>query len=139
MRSNNICKTLVIAALLCCIGAVSAEDGWTNIGVSKKDEVQYDVKNGSFEVTKTKGDVPIAVVIGRKSNPKTSSISVYKWYVPLQACVDKLGKVVFLTVSGEYDYEVDFVYGGGNMAAAVGETICNVAESHFAEINKKGL
>lgn len=139
MTPHQVCKALALILLLCNIGISSAEDGWTNIGVSEKANVRYDVKNGSFEVTKTKGDVPIAVVVGRISNPKTSNISVYKWYVPLQACVDKLGTVVSLNVSGEYQFENDFVFGGGNMAAAMGETICGVAEKYLTEINNKGL
>ncbi|MDY0148299.1 MAG: hypothetical protein RBR56_09640 [Halothiobacillus sp.] len=127
------------AVLIVSSGGAVAEDGWTNIGISDKTNVRYDVRNGSFEVTKTKGDVPIAIVVGRITDPRTSNILVYKWYVPLQACVDKLGTVVSLNVSGEYQFENDFVFGGGNIAAAMGETICGVAEQYFTEINKKSL
>jgi len=139
MNSRCIRIAMAAAMLVGTINSATAEDGWTNIGVSEKGNVRYDVRNGSFEVTKTKGEVPIAVVVGRISNPKTSNISVFKWYVPLQACVDKLGTVVSLNVSGEYQFENDFVFGGGNIAAAMGETICGVAERYFTEINKKGL
>lgn len=139
MNLRRICKPIVAAILIGQISSAAAEDGWTNIGVSNNDNIRYDVRNGSFEVTKTKGGVPIAVVVGRITNPKTSNISVYKWYVPLQACVDKLGTVVSLNVSGEYRFENDFVFGGGNIAAAMGETICGVAEKYFTDINKKSL
>jgi hypothetical protein len=124
---------------LCCATGAVAEDGWTNISVSEKNRIRYDVKKGSFDVTTTKGGVSIAVVVGRISDPKSSKVSVYKWYVPLKACVDKFGTVVSLNMAGEYQFENDFVFDSGNIAAAMGETICAVAELHFATKEKKGI
>lgn len=139
MNCKGYLQSLTVAALIASCGSVVAEDGWTNIGISGKNNARYDVRNGSFEITKTKGEVLVAVVVGRITDPRTSNISVYKWYVPLQACVDKLGTVVSLNVSGEYQFENDFVFGGGNIAAAMGETICAVAEQYLTEIKSKSL
>lgn len=136
---NSTLGKALASLLIVSVSSVAADEGWSLIGVSEKANVRYDVKNGSFELTKTKGEVPIAVVIGRVTDSKTLSIAVYKWYVPLQACVDKFGKVVSLNISGEYQFENDFVFGGGNIAAAMGETICGVAEHYFSESAKKGL
>lgn len=138
MKINRFYKVslLVYIALA---GSAFADDGWVNIGVSEKNAVRYDIKKSSLEITKTKADIPIAVVIGRITTPKTSNVSVYKWYVSLQDCVNELGKVVSLDMAGDYQFENDFVFGGGNMAAAMGEMICGAAQSRFSENEKKGL
>lgn len=130
-------QIMIVSTFVATFSSAAADTGWTNIAISEKDNSQYDIKNGSFEVTKTKGNVPIAVVIGRVQSK--SSISVFKWYVPLQACLDKLGTVVSLNLSGDYQFENDFVVGGGNIAASMGETICAIAEKYFTEINQKSL
>jgi hypothetical protein len=117
----------------------SSQDTWTEIGVSEGDRRVYSVKDGSFSVSQTRGDVPIAVVVGRISDPQANKISFYKWYVPLSACADRLGVVVSLDMSGDYLFENDFVYGGGSMAAAMGETICNVYAHYQRTRLNKGM
>lgn len=139
MKLRHICKLIVAAILIGQISRAAAEDSWTSIGAIKNSNIRFDVRNGSFEVTNTKGGTPIAVVIGRVTNAKTLNISIYKWYVPLQACVDKLGIVVSLNISGKYQFENEFIFGGGNIAAEIGETICSIVAIHSNNTSNKDL
>ncbi|MGR6035706.1 MAG: hypothetical protein ACU4EQ_00655 [Candidatus Nitrosoglobus sp.] len=53
-----------------------------------------DVKAGSLEISQTRAEVPIAVVIGRITNTGSNNVSLFKWYVPLKDCVAESGIVV---------------------------------------------
>lgn len=108
--------TMVVA--LCAATAVYAQAEWIDIA-SHPDGTKWAVQAGSLEFSKTKGGTYIAVVVGRTFNPNTSNITVRKWYVSAGDCSRKMGKVVTLDVSGEYQFENDFVLGSGNIAGSM--------------------
>ena len=115
-----------------------AESGWVDIATHPDGSV-WSAKSGSLEFSKTKGETPIAIVVGRVSNSKTSKIDLYKWYVSGTDCAGEMGKVVSLNISGEYLFENDFVFGAGNIAAAMAESICGAAQYQIKAIKDKSL
>ena len=141
MNSKFIRMAIGASVLITTIGSAAAENGWTNIGRSAKSKVEYDIRNGSFEIIEIKGNIKVLAVVGRINDTKTLNIEVFRWAVPLQACRDELGAVLSFNLSNEYLETNEFVFGGGNMAAAVGESICTIAVAEFysKEMYKKGL
>lgn len=123
---------------LCAVTTVQAQTEWIDIA-SNNENMKWAVQAGSLDFSKTRGGVAIAVMIGRIIDPRTSNIILYKWYVSASDCQRKMGKVVTLDISGEYQYENDFVMGSGNIASSMAETICGVADYIISEKNKKGL
>jgi hypothetical protein len=114
-----------------------AQDDW--IRIAESDKGVWHVKPGSLEISKTKGQVPVVVVIGRISDKDTKQISLYKWYVSLADCKRQLGKVVTLNVDGTYAFENDFVFSSGNIASAMAESICGAYSYQVNYREKKGL
>ena len=99
----------------------------------------WEVKPGSLELSKTKGQVPIVVVVGRVSNQSSRQITLSKWYVSIKDCEREMGKVVTLNLDGQYRFENDFVFGGGNVATAMAESICGAYTYQVNTRNRKGL
>ena len=118
-------------------GAALAQSDW--IRIAETDDTTWDVKPGSFEVGKTKGQAPIAVVVGRTTDNSSKRIRVYKWYVSLDDCNREMGKVVSLNVDGTYVFENDFVFGSGNIAAAMAQSICGAYTYQVKMRDKKSL
>lgn len=133
-------KKIAIAILMIAsTNITSAETGWIHVASSKNNDSKWEAQKGSFEFSKTKNGTPIAVVVGKVTDNKTSNIDLYKWYVSATDCAKKMGKVVSTKVSGEFDFENDFVFGGGNISSAMAEFICSVADYVTSENNKKSL
>ncbi|WP_370305728.1 hypothetical protein [Sinimarinibacterium flocculans] len=118
--------------------AVNADDGWVTVAASN-DGTTWQAKSGSLEFTQTKGSTPIVVVTGRVTEKSGSRITVEKWYVPVSDCVKEQGTIVTLSISGEFKYENDFVFGSGNVASGMAELICGAAKQKAIEANNKGL
>ncbi|WP_458237961.1 hypothetical protein, partial [Pseudomonas sp. P5_A2_2] len=100
---------------------------------------KWEAMAGTFEYSKNKSDVPIAVLVGRIVSPKSSKIELHKWYVSAGDCNKKMGKLVTLSVSGEYQFENDFLFESGNVASYVAKFICDVAEQGIKNANGKSL
>jgi len=126
---------LIIRAFLC--STALAQTDW--IPIAGTDDKVWHVKPGSLEISQTKGQTPIAVVIGRTGDKKTRQIQVYKWYVSLADCQRELGKVVSLNVDGSYAFENDFVFSSGNVASAMAESICGAYFYQVKYREKKGM
>lgn len=139
MNSKFIRMAIGASVLITTIGSAAAENGWTSIGKTERSNVEYDLRNGSFDIIEIKDNIKFAVVVGRINDPKTFKIEVFRWAVPLQACADKFGTVLSFNLSYEYITKDEFIFGGGNMAAAMGESICSIAEFYVQLMNKKGL
>ena len=122
-------------------GALAQEEGATWIEFTKNsdgDEI-YSGKRGSYELTTSKAGTPIALVLGQVQDTTTKSITYSKWYVATRDCDAGLGKLVVLTVGGEYEGEVDYVAQGNNVASALGDIICSIYFSNKAEEQSKGV
>jgi len=128
----------IVTILICGCGSSFSQSDWINISTSK-DDTTWDIKPGSFEFSKTKAGVPIALVVGRTKNPDTSQISLYKWYVTINDCKKQMGSIVSLNIDGTYFHENEFVFGSGNIASSLAETICSVAEYSEKRASEKSL
>ena len=134
----NINNYFVFVLGFFCFTNAQAQSEWTNVATSK-DGTKWAIQNGSFEFSKTKAGIPIAAVVGRISDPNRNSVSLNKWYVSAEDCSKRMGKVVTTNVSGEYRFESDFVIGSGNIASAMAEAICNVADYIIKQNNDKSM
>ena len=135
MNSMNIATFILILAS----NFASADEEWIDVASSKSGSTILSIKSGSLEFTETKGGTTIALVVGRDSNQKTSQITLEKWYVSAIDCKNKMGKLVTLSISGEYKYENDFVFSGGSVASSIAEAICGAAEYAINASKEKSL
>jgi hypothetical protein len=134
-------KTWITALSLALVGtAVLADnDAWITVSSTKKH--LYEVKRGSFERTTNKAGEEIGLVIARQTtqldDPK--QITLEKWYVRASECQRGMGKLVTLTLSGEFSYENDFIIDGGTVASANAQAICDVLQMNKEAARKKGV
>lgn len=61
---------------------------------------------------------------GRVVNSTTTEITFRKWYVTVADCRTGHGKVVTLSLQGDYQFENDFVLDGGSVSSALAEMLC---------------
>lgn len=133
------CAGLLAIAIFQLISfSVSAETAWIHIAETD-DGTRFEAKPGSFEFSKTRGDIPVAVLVGRQFTLKSKKIDLQKWYVNAVDCKNKMGKLVTLSVSGDFKFESDFVFDGGTIASTIAEFICGVADQSIKNANSKGL
>lgn len=118
--------------------SASAEKGWISLALSD-DGSKWEARVGSFEFSKNKRDVPIAVLAGRVVSTKPSKIDLHKWYVSAGDCKEKMGTLVTLSVSGEYQFENDFLFESGNVASSIAKFICDVADQAIKNADGKSL
>lgn len=116
-----------------------AESNWILIAADAKGQNEWYVQPGSFEFSKTRGGNSVALVVGKILDKKYSNIQIYKWYVTAEDCGRKMGKVISLNLDGEFIFENDFVSGSGNIATAIADVICGVAEHHANEVSDKSI
>lgn len=131
-------RSLILSILTFFSSPSFAESEWVDIATHPDGSV-WAAKAGSLEFSETKGKISIALVVGRVTNSKTSKINLYKWYVSGADCANEMGKVVSLNISGEYEFENDFVFGAGNIAAAMAESICGAAQYRIKTTKDKSL
>lgn len=136
MRNRRVGVVSVISLFLSF--SASAESNWISIGESN-DGLKWEAKPGSFEFSKNKNNVSIAVLAGRVVNSKTTDIRLYKWYVSASDCANKMGKLVSLNVGGEFEFDSDFMFGGGNVSSGIAEFICSVAGEYIKQVDGKSL
>ena len=112
--------------------------GW--IRVAETDDSMWHVQPGSLTFNKNKGGTAIALVVGKITNRRSRQIELYKWYVAGADCRRKMGKVVALNINDSFQFENDFVFGSGNVASTLAETICGAASQSIQSANdSKGL
>lgn len=100
-------------------------DGWVHI--STIDQKAYQIQEGSFRFNgDTKGNT-LAVVITRVVDQSSNDISLFQWSVPTEDCIAGRGALVAHEMQGNLIGQNEFVFGGGNLASLVAETICGVA------------
>lgn len=114
----------------------NAQDRW--ITVAESYESVFAIQPGSLEETRTIGGLEIAAVVGRSLDKKTRRIELRKWYVTLQDCSRKLGKLVTLRLDGTYFFDNDFVFGSETIASQVAEIICGAHNSRTEPVEQWG-
>lgn len=130
-------KPFIALLILSVCGITLAQTEWVNIG--ETDTSVWDIQAGSLEESKTKAGIPIVVVVGRVSTKSTKNIDVRKWYVSIEDCDRKMGKIVTLDVDGKYRHETDVVFGAGSIGSMVAEMICGAYMQRIDERDKKGI
>lgn len=130
-------SAIIFFCLLVAFQQAKAQQGWHEVAAT--DSISWEIQSGSYEETQTKGGEPIAVVISRSTTKANKRIDLEKKYVSLANCRNGMGKIVTLNVSGKYEYENDFVIGGGTVATAIAEFICSVYAIKSKIIEDKGI
>ena len=123
---RKLCLTLLLATTFVSQTAFAQTD-WVRVASSQSSGGVWEGKPSSLEYSKTKAGVPIIVVVGRKSNTKNQEVSLHKWYVKVDDCRIKKGTVVTLKVTGEFEFENDFAFGGDTVATSLAEFVCGVS------------
>jgi hypothetical protein len=123
---QKLCLTLLLATTFASQTALAQTD-WVKVASSKSSGGVWEGKSSSLDYSKTKAGVPIIVVVGRKSDTTTQAVSLHKWYVTVDDCRSKKGKVVTLKVTGEFEFENDFAFGGDTVATSLAEFVCGVS------------
>lgn len=77
------------------------------------------------------------MAVGRVTEQKR--IDFYKWYVSATDCKNHMGSIVSLTPKGDYQFESDFVEGGGNVASELAAVICIAARMKLKDTAGKGI
>ncbi len=124
-----------VSMLLACSTAFA--DEW--IVTAGNAATEFSIQKGSFSVTRNKAGAEVAVVTARIVDKKTTEITLQKWYVAAADCAAGQGKLVTLSLSGEYRYENDFLFGGGSVASSNAKFICDVLAYDREEKRKKSL
>lgn len=112
---------------------------WILITQNSDDSRFYSGKRGSFEITTTKAGESVAMILGQTEDKKDKSVSYGKWYVSVKDCNAGLGKLVILKISGEFDFEADFVAKGNNIASGIADVICGIYEADRKAKQDKGV
>ena len=81
----------------------------------------------------------IAVITTKSNNKKNGQVSLEKKYVRTKDCVAEQGKVVSLTMDGDFSYENSFIFGAGSVATSIAETICGIYTMNQQEKDGKGI
>lgn len=131
-------KDMLIASVFAVsvIGGASAEEQWYDVAASN-DGTEYSVKAGSFSIANTKAGTEVALVVGRAVSG--NRIDVEQWYVTVQDCHQEMGELVTLSVSGDFKFGNEFVFGAGNIASGIAELVCNLNTIHEAAVDLKGI
>jgi hypothetical protein len=105
------------------IAAAAALSGdW--IELASTGETLWEGRAGTRLTKTTKGGTPIAIASGRVVHQKTKEITFYQWYVSIEHCRARHGKLVTVDMDGNFKFENDFVLNGGNVASALAEMLC---------------
>lgn len=136
---------LVIAA--CVLGSLAAQlqakgqsaSDWILIAQTNDDERSYSGRKGSYELFATKGGTPIAMILGQTEDGISKKVTYNKWYVAVSDCEAGMGKLVALKVSGEYEFETDYVAKGKNIASGIGDLICDIYLDNKKAMENKGV
>lgn len=130
-------KKLALCTLITLVcGSVLAEDWIHSAG---NDEADFFIKPGSLSFSKNKSKENIAVVTGKLVMKPSTQTTFFKWYVRLAECESKQGKIVSLNLSGEYQYENEFIVGSGTIASINAQSICSAADYITSEKRKKSM
>ncbi len=130
-------KKLILVAALMAAAPVMAQE-WIRISRSH-DGDEYSAKAGSFELTRNKAGRQIAVVVGSTSSASKRTTTYNKWYVQTSDCEAGMGKLVVLNVSGEFEFETEFVKGGRSVSAGIADTICALYDNARQRNQNKSL
>ena len=138
MKSKLVAVTL---ALLFSwqINSVSAQERWIKIDESKDGSHLVYALRGSYGLSRNKGGDQIAVITTRSVNKKSDRVFLQKSYVRTRDCAAKQGKIVSLSMDGEFLYENDFIFDAGTIATSIAEMICLIYAADQAERDGKGI
>ena len=116
-----------------------SDSEWILIVQNSDDTRFYSGKRGSYELSATKGGAPIAMILGQTEDRISRNVTYNKWYVTTSDCEAGIGKLVTLKVSGEYDFETDYVARGNNIASSIGDLVCSIYLDNKRVRESKGV
>ena len=94
---------------------------------------------GSYELSANKSGEQVAVITAKSNDNKGGRIHLHKKYVRTKDCIAEQGKIVSLTMDGEFAYENEFVFGAGSIATSIAETICGIYNQDRQTKDGKGI
>lgn len=126
-------KSFIAAALLMVGSAPVFCQEWLEIADS--DASRYDGRAGTRIFATTKSGTPIVVAQGRIFDKQKKTYLYRKWYVSVNDCKTGYGKLVSLSMDGEFIFDTDYVEKGGSIGSMLGDMLCYAVK----EQNGKGI
>lgn len=103
----------------------ASPSGWLRI-VEGVDGSKLDGLAGSLKIIPGYSS-NLAELVVRRTPKKGDVVNLEKWRVPLSGCEAKMGAIYIAKIDGTILSESEFVFGGGNIASIIAETICKAA------------
>ena len=130
---------LIALTAYTCAGSSWAQERWIKVEESRDGSYLVHALRGSYALSSTKNGEQIAVITTKSNNKKNGQVSLEKKYVRTKDCVAEQGKVVSLTMDGDFSYENSFIFGAGSVATSIAETICGIYTMNQQEKDGKGI
>ena len=97
-----------------CVGSSWAQERWIKVEESRDGSFLVHALRGSYALSSNKNGEQIAVITTKVNNKKNGQVSLEKKYVRTKDCVAEQGKLVSLTMDGDFSYENNFIFGAGS-------------------------
>ncbi|MFM8866582.1 MAG: hypothetical protein ACKOFG_17145 [Limnohabitans sp.] len=85
---------------------------------------RWDFRAGTRDFSKNRGGENIIFAEGRIFWKKDSKIEFVKWYAKVDDCNKGNGKLVTTNMSGDFQFDNDFVLNGGSVASSLADALC---------------
>lgn len=116
-----------------------AQDGWTVIAATTGNKYVISGLNKSYTLGTNKKGEEIAVITTKSNDKVDNKVTLNKKYVRTRDCIYKQGKIVTLTMDGEFSYENDFIFGAGSIATSIAELICGIYLDEKKQVDEKSI
>jgi len=124
-RLGRMANWFTVGLLLGGLIAFGAAEAQEWVVVSRTASSSYEARLGSFVLGRNDANEPIAQLTLRVR--REGLVEFEKNYVRLTHCARGQGWLVSVDLNGRYRYHNDFIFGGGNAASIIAETICGLA------------
>jgi hypothetical protein len=136
---NSVGCVLGASLLAMSAGAAASQTEWVHFTENIDGTRIYSGKAGSYETTTNKAGLEIALVLGQIESKVDKTVTYERWYVSTADCKAGIGKLVALTVGGDYKSETEYVSKGNNIASGIGDAICSIYRAVIDAERSKGV
>lgn len=126
-------KRVFVGTLLSILWATAQSADW--IELASTDKSVWEGRAGTRAFSTTRGGKKIVAAEGRVTSKQTNQITFSKWYVEVDHCRAGYGKVVTVSMDGDFKFDNEFVLNGGTVASSLAEMLCYAV----AEADKRGI
>jgi hypothetical protein len=118
-------KILFVSAMLW--SSIVYSEEW--IDITSSSISTFSVKPSTVKLATNDGGVKVVMAVGRVISNDTKKIEASMWYVPLSHCAMQRGSLGITDLVGNFQTEVQFVFGLGTTGSQIAEVLCNAADN----------